>query len=93
MNFDCYKSLWWVHFIEADCKTPIGPKTQYYHFASVDGLRSFVIRCNVGDLTKFEHGVRVWGRGSEYANLTDEQYAKLKCNNKPGLRSQTRGLR
>jgi hypothetical protein len=45
---------------------------------STDGLRSFVIRCNVGDLAKFEHSVRAWGRGSEYANLSVDQYAKLK---------------
>jgi hypothetical protein len=48
MNFDYYKALWWVHFIEVDCRTLIGTKTGYYHFATVDGLRSFVIRCNVG---------------------------------------------
>jgi hypothetical protein len=61
-----------------DCRTLIGTKTRYYHFATVDGLRSFVIRCNVGDLAKFEHSVRAWGRGSEYANLNDDQYAKVK---------------
>jgi hypothetical protein len=53
MNFDRYKSLWWVHFIEADCRTLIGPTTRYYHFATVDGLRSFVIRCNVEDIADF----------------------------------------
>jgi hypothetical protein len=78
MNFDHYKALWWIHFIEADCKTLIGAQTGSYHFATVDGLRSFVIRCNVWDVAKFEHSVRAWGRGSEQVNLTDEQYAKLK---------------
>ena len=87
MNFDCYKSLWWVHFIEADCKTPIGSTTRYFHFATVDGLRSFVVRCNVGDLAKFEHSVRAWGRGSEFANLSGEQYDKLKVADKPSVQT------
>jgi hypothetical protein len=40
--------------------------------------RPFVIRCNVEDLTKFEHGIRAWGRGSNHVNITDDQYAKLR---------------
>jgi hypothetical protein len=80
MNYD-HCEFWSVHFIEADCRTVIGPKTRYYHFATVDGLRAFVIRCNVEDLAKFEHSLRAWGRGSNYVNLTDEQYAKLKRYN------------
>jgi hypothetical protein len=76
-NYDHYKDLWWVHFIESDCRTLIGPKTRYYRFATVDGLRAFVIRCNVEDLEEFENSMRAWGRGSNYVNLTDEQYAKV----------------
>jgi hypothetical protein len=56
----------------------VGPETRYYHMTTVDGLRAFVIRCNVEDLATFEHSLRAWGRGSNYVNLTDEQYAKLK---------------
>jgi len=41
MNFD-HRDCWSVHFIEADCRTLIGPKTRYLQFASVDGLRAFV---------------------------------------------------
>ena len=78
MNIDYYKDLWWVHFIEADCRTLIGLKTRYYRFATLDGFRSFVLRCNPEDMPTFEHSVRAWGRGSNYVNLTDEQYAKLK---------------
>jgi hypothetical protein len=78
MNFDHRDFGWSAHFIEADCRTLIGPKTRYYHFGTDDGLRAFVIRCNVEDLAKFEHSLRAWGRGSNYVNLTDEQYAKLK---------------
>jgi hypothetical protein len=37
MNFQYYKD-WVVHFIEADCRTTIGRRTRYIHFASEDGL-------------------------------------------------------
>jgi hypothetical protein len=70
--------MWWVGFIEADCRTPIGHKTRYYHFATLDGLRSFVMRCNPENTPEFERSIRAWGRGSNYVNLSDEQYAKLK---------------
>jgi len=78
MNFDYYKALWWVHFIEAHCKTPIGTKTRYYHFATLDGLRAFAQRCTPENMAEFEPSVRTWGGGSNYVNLTPEQYAKLK---------------
>ena len=78
MNYDHCDHNWRVHFIEADCRTLIGPKTRFYRIATVDGLRAFVIRCNAEDLEKFEHSLRAWGKGSNCVNLTDEQYAKLK---------------
>jgi hypothetical protein len=78
MHFDRYRSLWWVGFMEADCKTSIGRPTRHYHFATLDGLRSFVIRCNPEDMDDFERSVRVWGRGTNYVNITVEQYAKLR---------------
>jgi hypothetical protein len=78
LHFDHYRDLWWVGFMEADCRTPIGPKKRYYRFATVDGLRAFVIRCNMDDLAKFEFSLRAWGRGTNYVNLTDEQCEKLK---------------
>jgi hypothetical protein len=78
LNFQHYRQLWNVHFIEADCRTSIGRKTRYYHFATLDGLRSFVERCNPENMPEFERSVRAWGRGSNYVNLSDEQYAKLK---------------
>ena len=78
MNFGHRGFGWSAHFIEADCRTLIGPQTRFYRIATVDGLRAFVIRCNVEDLAKFEHSLRAWGRGSNYVNLTDEQYAKVK---------------
>jgi hypothetical protein len=42
--------------------------------STLEGLRSFVVRCNPEDttLTRFEHSVRAWARGSAYVNLTAE---------------------
>jgi hypothetical protein len=77
LNFQYYGNLWSVHFIEADCQTRIGSKTRYYHFATEDGLRSFVIRCNPENMPEFERSLRAWSRGSNYVNLSDEQYGKL----------------
>jgi hypothetical protein len=78
MNFDHCDYGWRVHFIEADCRTLIGPKTRFYRIATLDGLRALVIRCNIGDLANFEHSVRAWGRGSNHLSLSDDQYNKLK---------------
>jgi len=78
LNFQQYQELWSVHFIEADCKTVIGPYDRYYYFATLDGLRSFVLRCNPENMPEFELSVRAWSRGSNFVNVTDEQYAKLK---------------
>jgi hypothetical protein len=64
--------------MEQDCRTLIGPKTRYYRFATLDGLRSFVVGCNPENMPEFERSVRAWSRGSEYVNLSDDQYAKLK---------------
>ena len=78
LNFQQYQELWSVHFIEADCKTVIGPYDRYYDFATLDDLRSFVLRCNPENMPEFERSVRAWSRGSNFVNVTDEQYAKLK---------------
>jgi hypothetical protein len=44
---------------EADCRTLIGPLNGgYYHFATLDGLRSFVLRCNPENMPEFERSVR-----------------------------------
>jgi hypothetical protein len=78
LHFDRYNGLWWVGFLEADCRTSIGPQTRYFRFATLDGLRTFVVRCNPENMQEFAHGVRDWGRGANYVNLTDKQYGKLK---------------
>jgi hypothetical protein len=77
LNFQQYQDLLSVHFIEADCKTVIGLYDRYYEFATLDGLRSFVLRCNP-DMPEFERSVRAWSRSSNFVNVTDEQYARLK---------------
>ena len=43
MNFQHYQDGA-AHFIEADCRTTIGRQTGYFHFATEEGLRSFVSR-------------------------------------------------
>jgi hypothetical protein len=76
MNFQRYKD-WVVHFIAADCRTTIGRQTRYFHFATEESFRAFVSRCNLEDMADFDHSMRAWSRGSDYANLTEEQYKKL----------------
>ena len=77
MNFQTYTG-WHVHFIDADCKTTIGSRTRYFTFPTERAFRAFVSRCNLENMADFEHSMRAWSRGSNYANLTEEQYQKLK---------------
>jgi hypothetical protein len=80
INFELLNGAWKVHFIEGDGHTPIGTKTRYMSFQTLDGLRAFFVRCTPEDSTlkRFDDSVRSCGRGSEYVLLTDEQYAKLR---------------
>jgi hypothetical protein len=32
LNLQHYGNAWTVHFIDADCRTIIGPRTRYYTF-------------------------------------------------------------
>jgi hypothetical protein len=77
MNFQL-RDGWHVHFIEADCKTTIGSRTRFFTFSTEESFRDFVSRCNLEDVAEFEHSMRAWSRGSNYANLSDEQYQKLR---------------
>ena len=77
MNFQ-FRDGWWAHFIEADCKTIIGERTRYIHFATLDELRAFVLRATPDDIEEFDRNARRWSRGSLFCTLTEEQYAKLK---------------
>lgn len=78
LNFDHRIVGYAVHFIEADCHTLIGAKTRYFTFPDDDALRDFVKRCSIEEIEDFEISLRAWGRGSNFVQLTDEQYAKLK---------------
>src|ERR1035437_7622559 len=80
LNFQLYGSAWTVHFIEADSRTTIAPRTRFCNSCTLDSLRSFVERCSPEDasLAGFDHSVRAWDRGSEYVHLTPEQYGRLK---------------
>jgi len=76
MNFQLPND-WVVHFIEADCTTTIGRRTRYFHFANEAEFRAFVGRCNLEDAAEFEERMTNRARGSDYSNLTGEQYKKL----------------
>ena len=77
MNFQQLND-WVVHFIEADCRTLIGRRTHYFLFATEEEFRTFVSRCNIENIEDFEITMWNWSRGSNYCNLTYEQYARLK---------------
>lgn len=79
MNFQLNNG-WWVHFIEADCRTTIGRNTRYIRFETLAELREFVIRCHPpgANLEEFDNNVRSWARGSIYVNLDAAQYEILK---------------
>jgi hypothetical protein len=51
LNFQLYGGSWTVHFIQDDCRSSIGPRTRYYRLATLDSLRSFVVRCQPEDAT------------------------------------------
>lgn len=78
MNFQLRES-WTVHFIEADCKTPLWPG-RYYDFESVDRVREILVRATAPSETfeEFDRCVRSWSRGSVYLDLTEEQYGRLR---------------
>jgi hypothetical protein len=61
MNFQLHDN-WVVHFIEADCKSTIGRRTRYFEFAIEEGFRTFVSRCNLENMDKFERAMRYWAR-------------------------------
>ena len=77
MNYQLYDH-WVVHFIEADCKSTIGRRNRFFEFATEEEFRTFVSRCNIENTEDFEISMWNWARGSNYCNLTDEQYARLK---------------
>jgi hypothetical protein len=78
MNFQ-FREKWTVHFLEADCQTPLW-RGRYYDFESVDRVREILVRAAPPPETfeEFDRCVRSWSRGSVYLDLTAEQYGRLK---------------
>jgi hypothetical protein len=85
MNFQL-REKWTVHFLEADCKTPLWPG-RYYDFESVDRLREILVRAAAPPETfeEFDRCVRSWSRGSVYLDLAEEQYGRLKRGHRNGV--------
>ena len=78
LNFQLYEDLWSVHFIEADCKTLIGLRPGTTTSPPLKAYGAFMGRGNpLKRGREFDRSVRAWSRGSNYINLTDEQYAEL----------------
>jgi len=61
MHFDHYNSLWWVGFLEADCRTSIGPKTRYPHRRDFRTLKSMSAIAFMKDWAW--SGTNQWRRG------------------------------
>jgi hypothetical protein len=77
MNFQ-HRVKWTVHFLKADCKTPLR-EGRYYDFEVVEQVREILMRAAPpAAFEEFEHRVRARIRGSDYLDLTEEQYARLK---------------
>jgi hypothetical protein len=89
MNFQCNRG-WSVHFIEADCRTPVA-RGRFYDFTELAQVRAILVRANATPevFAEFDHNVRAWSRGSVYLDLTDMQYTRLKSTRraKPSPRS------
>ena len=49
LNFQHDGNAWTVHSVEADRRTRIGSRTRFYNLSTLDGLRSFVTRCQPED--------------------------------------------
>ena len=74
-----HRKQWVVHYMEADCRTPVHAG-RYYHYSSLDELLQILTNANAPPDTfeEFARNICQCSRGSVWLNLTDEQYAKLK---------------
>ncbi len=72
-----YNGHWWVQYLEEDLRTSF---CRRFRYSSVDPVREILRRVNADTetLENFEKGLRCWGIGACFINLTEEQYAKLK---------------
>jgi len=73
-----YKTLWNVQYLEADLRTPV--RRGHATYTSLDRVREILDRANASAEAReeFESGLRNWGIGACFLDLTPEQYAKLK---------------
>lgn len=72
-----YREFWVTQYLEEDLRTPVG---RFYHYESLDKVRKILDRAHAPaqERDEFEMGVRRWGIGACFIQLTDEQYANLK---------------
>jgi predicted RNase H-like nuclease len=72
-----YKDSWTVQYLEEDLKTPVG---RMYCYSRIDQVREILKRadCLLEQWAKFEEGIRCWGIGACYLDLSSDQYKKLK---------------
>jgi hypothetical protein len=69
--------FWRVGYLDANLKTSVG---RVFHYPGLDRVRDILTRANADDAAReeFESGIRKWGIGACFLNLTDEQYRRLK---------------
>ena len=72
-----YGDRWFVQYLEADLKTPLG---RMYTYSRIDQVRAILKRadCSMEQWGKFEEGLRCWGIGACFIELSHDQYRKLK---------------
>jgi hypothetical protein len=76
MNFHLHDG-WIVHFIQADARSTLGPRTRYFQFATEEEFRAFVSRCNVEDLDEFEAACET---GPEEANTASSPMSSTRSS-------------
>lgn len=78
MQWDFYRGMWHVSFLEQDCRTPLPRKFKFQEPEKIRDLarKGEALRTSE-DRMMFEQGIEK-GRGAIYLNLTAEQYRKLR---------------
>jgi hypothetical protein len=73
------KQFWFVQYLEADLKTPLG---RMFHYTDLNFVRDILTRVHADAEAwdQFESGIRRWGIGSCFITLTPEQSKKLKAS-------------
>lgn len=76
LNFVRRESTYLVHFLAEDCRTRI---SRFYRLPDKEALRGLVMRTKPSDeaLASLLHALETWGQGSQFLQLTAEQYSAL----------------